>query len=60
MNIKLFFIGLVFLIVGAFSLYRVYKNPSSDELPYPSHDLSVKIGSLGMAAMGLLFIVSSL
>lgn len=60
MDFKLFLIGLVFLTIGAFSLYRVYKNPSSDELPYPSHDLSVKIGSVAMAAIGFLFIVSSL
>ena len=60
MNIKWFLIGLVLLTIGAFSLYRLYKNPSSDELPYPSHDLSVKIGSLTLAALGLWLIVSSL
>ena len=59
MNIQWFLIGLILLTVGAFSLYQVYKNSSSDELQYSSYDLSVKIGSLTLAAVGFWLIVSS-
>lgn len=59
MNFKWFLIGLFFLIVGGFSLYRIYKNPSSDELPYPSADLSVKIGSITLIVVGVWLVVSS-
>ena len=56
---KWLIIGIIMLAVGGYSLFDVIKNPTSDDLPYPSHDLSMKIGSFTCVFLGILLILKS-
>lgn len=55
-----FIAGVVFLISGTLALIWVLRHPTSKELPYLSHDLSVKIGAMGSILTGIVLIYSAL
>ncbi|GCD80935.1 hypothetical protein [Schleiferia thermophila] len=59
MDVGWFIAGVVFLISGTLSLIWVLRHPTSKELPYLSHDLSVKIGAVGSILLGVALIYSA-